>query len=161
EVAVRRPVLVLAVWLAVVAVGFGVGLGVFERLTSEVGVVPGSESQRTEERIGALVHEPAVITAVVTGKPAGDTALRSSVDQALADPGAGRGGAGVPGPQPATDGQALLVNVPLRPDVAGAAKAAAARLVRLESAVPGADVTVSGGPLTDSDFNTQARSDIQ
>ena len=34
------------VWLAAVAGCFAVGIGVFDRLGSDVGVVPGSESER-------------------------------------------------------------------------------------------------------------------
>jgi RND superfamily putative drug exporter len=49
--AIRRPIVVLALWTAVAGAGFGVGIGVFDRLESAVGTVPGSESARAEDRL--------------------------------------------------------------------------------------------------------------
>jgi RND superfamily putative drug exporter len=167
--AIRRPVLVIVLWIAIVGTGFGVGIGVFQRLVSDVGTVPGSESARATTRLAAAAPEPGKITAVVSGRPASDPAVRSSVDQAMADVRGMPGVAGVSGPLPASDGGALLIEVALRPQgatgtgvsVKATAKAAAARLERVQAAGSGTRVAVSGGPLTDSDFNTQAQSDVQ
>jgi RND superfamily putative drug exporter len=167
--AIRRPVLVIVLWIAIVGTGFGVGIGVFQRLVSDVGTVPGSESARATTRLAATAPEPGKITAVVSGRPASDPAVRSSVDQAMADVRSMPGVAGVSGPLPASDGGALLIEVTLRPHAAAGtglsvkatAKAAAARLEQVQAAGSGTRVAVSGGPLTDSDFNTQAQSDVQ
>jgi RND superfamily putative drug exporter len=167
--AIRRPALVIVLWIAIVGAGFGVGVGVFQRLVSDVGTVPGSESARAAARLDAAAPEPGSITAVVSGRPASDPALRSSVDQAVADLRSMPGVADVSGPLPASDGGALLIEATLRPpddtgsgdSVEESGKAAAARLERIETTSSGIQVAVAGGPITDSDFNTQAQSDVK
>ncbi|MFG2039496.1 hypothetical protein [Dactylosporangium sp. NPDC048998] len=46
HVALRRPVFVILFWVAVVGLGFGVGDGVFGKLTAQVATVLGSENER-------------------------------------------------------------------------------------------------------------------
>src|SRR4029079_16855182 len=77
--AIRRPVLVLLLWVAVVGVGYGIGTGVFGKLTSEVGTVPGSESERAAGQIDAAATGGDRLTAGLTGRPAGDPAVSSAI----------------------------------------------------------------------------------
>ncbi|HEV7708978.1 MAG TPA: hypothetical protein VGP16_12350, partial [Asanoa sp.] len=78
---VRRPVIVLLIWLAVVGAGFTVGVGVFERLVGDVGVVPGSESDRAGDLGEILAPEPQQITAIVSGIDAADPAVTAAIDR--------------------------------------------------------------------------------
>ena len=155
----RRPVVVIVLWVAVVCAGFATGTGVFERLVSDVGAVPGSESDRGADRLAAAGPRPETISAVITGRPADDPALRSSVESAVAQLRAEPGVAEVSDPRPSDTGQALSVRVVLRP---GDTEEAAARAVaeRLRQIEPGT-VTMAGGPLTDDEFDSQAQSDVQ
>ena len=84
--AVRRPLVVIVLWLAVVGAGFAVGIGVFDRLVADVGVVPGSESTARRDA-AATTPRPSRrrMTAVVSGRPATDPAVRASVAAAVAD----------------------------------------------------------------------------
>jgi RND superfamily putative drug exporter len=157
---IRRPVVVVVVWLGLAAGGFTVGVGVFERLVSDVGLVPGSESDRAFTLMRQAEPEPVALTGVVHGRPAADPAVRDAVDAAASDlrriPGVLR--VSDPVPSPAT-GNAVLVRVFVQPGP-GAESAAAAVAERLRQ-VDVADVTVAGGPLTDDEFNAQAQSDVQ
>ena len=158
---VRRPVIVLVIWLAVVGVGFTVGTGVFGRLVATVGQVPGSESDQARELREASAPEPARLTAVVAGVDASDPAVRAAVDRAGADVRAMPGvtDVGPPVPSEAT-GRALLFTVTLAPDADDAATAVAERVHALAADTPGGTVTVAGGPLTDDEFSAQAASDV-
>ncbi|MGX7673614.1 MMPL family transporter [Plantactinospora sp. DSM 117369] len=156
---IRRPVVVLLLWLAVLVGGFGVGVGVFDRLVSDVGGVPGSESDVAEQWLADAPPEPVRITAVVTGRPATDPAVRASAAAAIAEVRTMPGIAEVSDPVPSTTtGQALLISVTLTPgdDETEAAEAAAARLHRIEAP----SVVVGGGPITDQEFNSQAQRDV-
>jgi putative drug exporter of the RND superfamily len=150
-VAIRRPILVIVVWLAVVAVGYGVGTGVFDRLTSQVGAVPGSESERANALLAAADPEPDHLTAIVTGRSADDAALVSAVADVRALPGVGA----VAGPLLSADGAALMYDITLKPG--GVARPVADRL----HAVSRTGVIVAGGGLTDHEFGAQAQSDVQ
>ncbi|WP_422769052.1 MMPL family transporter [Plantactinospora sp. WMMC1484] len=157
--AVRRPVLVLLLWLVALAGGFGTGVGVFERLVPEAGGVPGSESDTARQRLADAPPEPVRLTAVVTGRPASDPAVLASADAAVAEVRTMPGIAEVNGPLPSTTtGQALLVSVSLVPGDGeeAAAEAAADRLHRIEAP----SVVVGGGPITDQEFGTQAQQDV-
>jgi len=157
--AIRRPVVVVVLWIAVVAAGFGVGVGVFERLVPEVGTVPGSESQRAEQRLEDTAAGAETLTAVISGRPASDPSLRASVAAAIADVRAMPGIDAVSEPLPsAKTGQALLVKVTLAggADEEEAADAAAERLRRVDAP----SVVVSGGPLSDAEFEGQAQQDV-
>ncbi|MBE1489895.1 MMPL family transporter [Plantactinospora soyae] len=157
--AIRRPVVVLTLWLIVLAGGFGAGAGIFQRLSADVGAVPGSESDTALHRLADAPDEPARLTALVHGMPATDPAVRDSVAAAVADVRAMPGIAAVADPVPSTEtGKALLIVVTLRPerDADEAAEAAAERLHRIEAP----EVVVSGGPITDAEFNVQAQRDV-
>ncbi|MFL6073706.1 MAG: MMPL family transporter [Mycobacteriales bacterium] len=145
----RHPVVTLVVWLLVIGAGFGLGGAVFGRMTSSVGAVPGSESRHANQLIDAAHLDAPVITAVVTGRPATDPALRAALDDVRATPGV----AGVSGPDESRG--AVKVDVTFREDGDDAAGTVADRLRRVDPD----HVTVAGGPLTDDDFNRQAQSD--
>ncbi|MCW2858461.1 MAG: putative rane protein [Actinoallomurus sp.] len=156
--AVRRPFVVIAAWLVLVGVGFGIGTGVFGRLVSDIGTVPGSESARAASRLEKAAPRPETLTAVVSGRPADDPALRRSVASALGRARAVPGVSGVSEPLPSAAHDALLVEVTLAPGDGqeDAAHAAAARLHEIE----GAKVSVGGGPLSDAEFDEQAQKDV-
>ena len=150
----------VVLWLATVAASFTVGIGVFDRLVSDVGRVPGSESDRADTLIGQAGPEPIELTAIVHGRPAADPVVRSAVDTAVTDLRAIPGVLAVADPVPSTaTGNAVLVRLQLAPGggADAAAQAAAQRLRLIEAGT----VTVAGGPLTDNEFNAQAQSDVQ
>ncbi|MBC6462560.1 MMPL family transporter [Actinomadura sp. HBU206391] len=156
--AARRPLFVIVAWLAIVGAGFGIGGGVFERLVSDVGTVPGSESGRAADRLAAAAPRPETLTAVISGRPAADPALRQSVASAIGAARAVPGVAEVSEPLPsAKTGNALLVEVRLAPGDGQeeTAEAVAERLHGID-----ADVTVAGGPLSDAEFDEQAQKDV-
>jgi putative drug exporter of the RND superfamily len=156
----RRPVLVVVLWLAAVAGSFAAGIGVFDRLVSDVGMVPGSESDRAAVLIGQAAPQPIVLTVVVSGRPATDPAVRAAVDAAVADLRAIAGVVAVAEPVPSrATGSAVLLRIEVEPGRTAylAAEAVAQRVHRIDVAT----VTVAGGPLTEHEFNAQAQSDVQ
>src|SRR5262245_2944207 len=130
--AIRRPVVVLLIWTAVLVAGFGVGIGVFARLVPDIGTVPGSESTRATERLDAAAPEPGRLTAVISGRSSSDPALLADVRAAIAAVRALPGVASVTGPAPSATGQALLVSVTLSPGK-GAGETAQAAAERLRA----------------------------
>ncbi|GAA3265166.1 MMPL family transporter [Dactylosporangium vinaceum] len=143
--------LVILLWLAVVALGFGLGGGVFAKLTAQVATVPGSESERALDLREAAGGPPERhLTVVVTGG--------ADVTGALEQARSAAGVAAVAPPLPSADGQAALTDITL---TAGATAAQAAQVAEhLRAAAPG-KVTVAGGPLTDNEFSMQAQRDVQ
>jgi RND superfamily putative drug exporter len=157
---IRRPVLVVLLWSAAVAGLFGVGIGVFDRLVSDVGVVPGSQSERGYALVGQAGPQPITLTVIVHGRAASDPAMRRAVDAAVADLRAVPGVLAVAGPLPsAATGRAVLLRVLVEPgrDADTTARSVAERLRRVDTG----RVVVAGGPLTDQEFNAQAQSDVQ
>src|SRR5262245_42533328 len=157
---IRRPVVVVVLWLTAVAASVGVGIRIFDRLVSDVGRVPGSESDLGYTMIGRAGPEPTTLTAIVSGRPASDPGLRSAVNAAVTDLRAIAGVAEVADPQPSSaTGNAVLLRIQVAPGsgVDAAAQAVADRLRRIDTAT----VTVAGGPLTNDEFNAQAQSDLQ
>jgi RND superfamily putative drug exporter len=157
--AVRRPVVVLMLWIAIVGASFAVGIGVFDRLVPEVGDVPGSESARAEQRLDDTAPTPETLTAVISGRSADDPSLRASVADAIAEARKVPGVAAVSEPLPSAEtGQALLVEVTLAPgDGEEDAAEAAAEVLR---GVDAPAIAVSGGPLSDAEFEEQAQEDV-
>ncbi|MDP9797221.1 RND superfamily putative drug exporter [Catenuloplanes nepalensis] len=149
--AVRRPVLTIMLWAAVLAAGVGAGAGLFSRLTAEVGTVPGSESAVVRERLDAENPVPESITAVVDG--AAPPAVADAVTRVRALDGV----VSVADPVPSSrTPEVVLISVVL----AGGGEAAeeAAGILR---GLPAGSVVVSGGPLTMADYNDQAQRDVQ
>ncbi|MBB5787122.1 MMPL family transporter [Jiangella mangrovi] len=154
--AVRRPLVVILAWVAVIAAGFGIGTGVFANLTSDVGTVPGSESARAEQSVDDAAPQPDTITSVITGVGASDPGLTAALTDVAALPGI----AGVSPPLPSEDGGAVLVEIDLAPgledDGEGEATAAAERL----EAIDAGSVVVAGGPLSEVEFADTAQEDV-
>jgi RND superfamily putative drug exporter len=152
--------MVVAAWLIVVAGCFAIGIGVFSRLVPDVGVVPGSESDRAYTLLNRAGQQPVELTAVVHGRDVTDVALRDQVTSAVADLRHLPAVTEVSDPMPSTTTrQAFLIRIVLaRGDRVGqTAQAAAQRLRRIDVA----QVAVAGGPLTANEFNAQAQSDVQ
>lgn len=156
---IRRPLLVVVLWLALVGAGFTLGSQVFERLVGDVGTVVGSESDRAEDLLAQATPEPETLSALVTGVAATDPALRAAVESASAEVRKMPGVSEVSPPLPsARTGDALLLRVKLAPGD-GAEAVAERAAQRLHQITPGT-VTVAGGPLTDAEFGSQAQSDV-
>ncbi|MBU2665889.1 MMPL family transporter [Actinoplanes bogorensis] len=158
----RRPAFVLVIWLVIAAAGFTVGNGVFARMTTTVGAIPGSESQQGAKAIGDAKLSPPVINAVVSGPSTTDPAFKSAVTGAVTDLKAIDGVLAVndpfgPASPKAVDGQAVLLNV----ELAHSGDLLADKVQKELTSISGATVTVSGGPLTDREFNNQATSDTR
>jgi RND superfamily putative drug exporter len=157
---IRRPLLVVVLWLTAVTTSFTVGIGVFERLVSDVGMVPGSESERAYIMIGQAGPEPIMLTAIVHDHLVTDPAVRTQVDAAVTDLLAIPGVLEVAPPVASTvTGRAVLLRVRIEPGRSAneAARAVAQRLHRITTGT----VTVAGGPLTADEFNAQAQADVQ
>ncbi|GAA4258123.1 MMPL family transporter [Dactylosporangium darangshiense] len=150
HVALRRPVLVIVFWVAVVGLGFGFGGGVFAKLTAQVATVPGSENERALAlRDAAAGPQGGHLTVVGVGA----TVLGPALAQARTMPGVAEIGE----PLRSDDGAAVLVDITLAPGASDEQAGAVARHIR----AAGAGVSVAGGPLTDLEFGMQAQSDVQ
>jgi RND superfamily putative drug exporter len=168
---IRRPVAVVVLWLAAVAGAFTVGIGVFDRLVSDVGVVPGSESDRAYTMIAAAGPQPIVLTAIVHGQPTLNPAVGAAVTDVRTMPGV----LAVADPVPSATGRAVLLRIEIAPgrDAEASARAVARRLHAITTGKPGprssalrpaqaaGTVVVAGGPLTDDEFNAQAQADVR
>lgn len=152
--AVRRPLVVILAWVAVLVVGFGIGTGVFANLTSDVGTVPGSESAQAEERVDAAAPQGDTITSVITG------ASSEAVDTALADVAALPGIESVSPPLPSADGDAVLVEVAVSPGLEDDGEEEAAEAAELLGAIDAESVVTAGGPLSDVEFAETAQEDV-
>ncbi|MCT2277409.1 MMPL family transporter [Micromonospora chalcea] len=158
----RRPAVVLVIWLVIAAAGFTVGNGVFARMTTSVGAIAGSESQQGAQALGDAKLAPPVINAVISGGSVTDPAFRTKVSAALTELRAIDGVLAVTdpfGPQApvATDGAAVLVNV----ELAHQGDLLADKVRTQLTGIDGTTAVVSGGPLTDREFNDQATSDTR
>lgn len=157
---IRRPVPVVVLWLVAVVLAFTTGIGVFGRLVSDVGAVPGSESDRAATLSSRAEPESVSITAVVQGQRAAGPTIQIATDAAVADLRRMPGVAQVWDPiASAVSPDTALVSIELRTGI-GAESAAKDVAERLRS-IDAASVTVAGGPLTDDEFNTQAQSDVK
>jgi RND superfamily putative drug exporter len=161
----RRPVSVILIWMLLLTAGFTVGTGVFSRLTTAVGASPGSESQRSADLVAQAHLAPPTVTAIVSGRPATEPALRTSVRTALADVTAISGVTKVSDPygekaERSKTGQGLMIDVELQPGtgkVAATAAEVAARIKKIDAP----RVVVAGGPLTDTEFDEQVAMDTR
>ena len=157
--AIRRPIAVVVIWAAITTAGFGIGIGVFERLESDVGTVPGSESDNTQQRMEDAAPNPETLTAVISGRPTDDPALQASVADAIAATRELPGVMAVSDPVPSEEtGTALLVEVTLALGD-GEEEAAQAAADSLRS-IDAPEVAVADGPLSDAEFEQQAQDDV-
>ncbi|GGL73876.1 putative membrane protein [Streptomyces anthocyanicus] len=143
--ATRRPLTVMLLWGLFLLLGFGLGTGVFGRLSDDVPDVPGTESQVAAEHLDGLDPAGDSITGVVEAAAVADPAVRAEVRRAVADLREVAGVAEVPDPY-ATPGAAV--------------DDAADRLHGIDgSAVSG--VHVSGGPLLGQQLGERAQEDVK
>ncbi|GHC09104.1 putative membrane protein [Streptomyces anthocyanicus] len=143
--ATRRPLTVMLLWGLFLLLGFGLGTGVFGRLSDDVPDVPGTESQVAAEHLDGLDPAGDSITGVVEAAAVTDPAVRAEVRRAVVDLREVAGVAEVPDPY-ATPGAAV--------------DDAADRLHGIDgSAVSG--VHVSGGPLLGQQLGERAQEDVK
>lgn len=165
--ATRRPLTVISVWVLFLLLGFGLGTGVFGRLSDNVPEVPGTESEVAAQYLDRVDPTGETVTGVVEGVAVSDPALRAQVERAVADVRALAGIAAVPDPYTtpgltARDGRALLVPVTLKGGLGDDAEehavdAAADRIRRIDAP----QVHVSGGPLLGKQIGERAQQDVQ
>ncbi|MFF5493404.1 MMPL family transporter [Streptomyces aquilus] len=165
--ATRRPLTVIALWVLFLLLGFGLGTGVFGRLSDNVPEVPGTESEAAAEYLDRVDPSGDSITAVVEGTAVTDPALRTQVEQAVADVRKIAGVAAVPDPYAtpglaAEDGRALLVPVALKGGLDDDAEErtvndAADRIKQIDAP----EVHVSGGPLLGLQIGEKAQEDVR
>jgi RND superfamily putative drug exporter len=163
--ATRRPLTVILMWVLFLLLGFGLGTGVFGRLSDNVSEIPGTESERAAQFLDAADPTGDSVTGVVEGVAVSDPVLRAQVGRAVADVRDIAGVAAVPDPYAtrglvAEDGRALLVSVTLRGGLDDAAEeeavdAAAARIKQIDAP----EVHVSGGPLLGTQLGERAQED--
>ena len=96
--ATRRPLTVILLWVLFLLLGFGLGTGVFGRLSDNVPEVPGTESERAAQYLDRVDPAGESITAVVAGTAVSDPGLREQVERAVADVRDIAGVAAVPDP---------------------------------------------------------------
>ncbi|MFI0479164.1 MMPL family transporter [Actinomadura sp. 9N215] len=156
----RRPLTVIAVWIAVIAAGFVVGTGVFERMTDLTGTAPGSESSRTAEQLQRFEAASHTVTAVVAGRSVDDAPLRDSVERATQRV---RQLDGVLGTSqtPAPDRRALAISVRIVRGDDDVSVAVAKRVAAQLRTIDAPTVRVGGGPLLGDETKAQAQKDLQ
>ena len=165
--ATRRPLTVILLWVLFLLLGFGLGTGVFGRLSDNVPEVPGTESERAAQYLDRVDPTGESITAVVEGVAVSDPWLRSQVERAVADVRRISGVAAVPDPYTtrgltAEDGQALIVPVTLEGGLDDDAEeravdTAAGRIKQIDAP----EVHVSGGPLLGKQLGERAQEDVK
>ncbi|PWI14184.1 MMPL family transporter [Streptomyces sp. Act143] len=165
--ATRRPLTVIALWVLFLLLGFGLGTGVFGRLSDNVPEVPGTESEAAAQYLDRVDPSGDSITAVVEGTAVADPALRTQVERAVADVRKIAGVAAVPDPYTtpgltAEDGRALLIPVTLKGGLDDDAEEravddAADRIKQLDAP----EVHVSGGPLLGLQIGEKAQEDVR
>ncbi|MEV0907927.1 MMPL family transporter [Streptomyces hokutonensis] len=165
--ATRRPLTVITVWVLFLLLGFGLGTGVFGRLSDNVPEVPGTESESAAQYLDRADPTGETVTGVVAGVAVSDPALRNRVERAVADVRALAGIAAVPDPYStpgltSRDGRALLIPVTLEGGLGDDAEehavdAAADRIREIDAP----EVHVSGGPLLGKQIGERAQQDVR
>ncbi|MFJ7077141.1 MMPL family transporter [Streptomyces sp. NPDC098781] len=165
--ATRRPLTVIALWVLFLLLGFGLGTGVFSRLSDNVADIPGTESEAAAQYLDRADPTGESITAVVEGTAVSDPALRAQVERAVAEVRSLAGVAAVPDPYAtrgltAEDGRALIIPVTLEGGLDDGAEeaavdAAADRIRQIDAP----EVHVSGGPLLGTQIAERAQEDVR
>ncbi|GAA2257577.1 MMPL family transporter [Streptomyces atrovirens] len=165
--ATRRPLTVMLLWGLFLLLGFGLGTGVFARLSDNVPEVPGTESESAARYLDRVDPAGESITGVVAGTAVSDPELRAEVERAVADVRTVAGVAAVPDPYTtrgltAEDGRALIIPVTLEGGLDDDAEertldAAAERIREIDAP----DVHVSGGPLLGQQIGERAQEDVK
>ncbi|MFJ8147933.1 MMPL family transporter [Streptomyces sp. NPDC096048] len=165
--ATRRPLTVMLLWGLFLLLGFGLGTGVFGKLSDDVPDVPGTESEVAAEYLDGLDPAGESITAVVEAAAVSEPGVRAQVERAVADLREIAGVAAVPDPYAtrglvAEDERALIVPVFLEGSLdddaeEAAVDAAASRLHEIDAS----GVHVSGGPLLGEQLGERAQEDVK
>ncbi len=165
--ATRRPLTVMLLWGLFLLLGFGLGTGVFARLSDDVPDVPGTESELAAQYLDRVDPSGGSVTAVVAGVGVSDAGLRAQVERAVADVRTIAGVAAVPDPYTtagltAEDGRALIIPVTFDGGLDDDAEeqatdAAVARIERIDAP----DVHVSGGDLLGRQLGERAQQDVK
>ncbi|WP_093906048.1 MMPL family transporter [Streptomyces sp. cf386] len=165
--ATRRPLTVIALWVLFLLLGFGLGTGVFSRLSDNVADIPGTESEAAGQYLERTDPAGESITAVVENTAVSDPGLRAQVERAVADVRSIAGVADVPDPYAtrgltAEDGRALIIPVTLEGGLDDDAEekavdAAADRIRQIDAP----EVHVSGGPLLGTQISERAQEDVR
>jgi putative drug exporter of the RND superfamily len=165
--ATRRPLTVILLWVLFLLLGFGLGTGVFARLSDNVPEVPGTESEHAAQYLDRTDPTGESITGVVEGVAVSEPALRHQVERAVADVRRIAGVAAVPDPYrtrglTAEDGQALILPVTLKGGLGDDAeeRAVDAATDRIEQ-IDAPQVHVSGGPLLGKQLGERAQQDVK
>ncbi|MBT3154299.1 MMPL family transporter [Streptomyces sp. CHD11] len=165
--ATRRPLTVMLLWGLFLLLGFGLGTGVFARLSDNVPEVPGTESESAAQYLDRADPTGESVTAVVAGTTVSGPEVRAEVERAVADVRRIAGVAAVPDPYTtpgltAGDGQALIIPVALEGGLDEDAEQrtldeAADRIREIDAP----DVHVSGGPLLGMQIGERAQEDVK
>ncbi|MGW2383547.1 MMPL family transporter [Streptomyces sp. NPDC001658] len=163
----RRPLTVICLWVVFLLLGFGLGTGVFGKLSDDVPDVPGTESDRADDHLSGISPTGESVTAVVAGESVSDAALRVQVERTVAEVREIAGVATVPDPYStpglvARDGQALIIPVTFEGGLSDEAEeeatdAAVARIQEIDAP----DVHVSGGELLGRQLGERAQEDVK
>ena len=163
----RRPLTVIAVWVLFLLLGFGLGTGVFGKLSDDVPDVPGTESEVAAAYLDGVSPTGETLTGVVAGLAVSDPGLRAQVERAVAELRAVDGVAAVPDPYVteglvAEDGRAVIIPVTLKSGLDDDAEDAVidSAVDRIE-AIDAPEVHVSGGPLLGRQLGGQAQEDVK
>jgi RND superfamily putative drug exporter len=158
---------VILLWVVFLSLGFGLGTGVFGRLSNDVPKVPGTESELARQYLDHADPIGESIIAVVEGTTVFDPGLRAEVDRAVSEVRTIAGVAAVPDPYAtrgltAQDRRALLIPVTLEggldDDAAErAVNKAAARMTQIDAPA----IHVSGGPLLGRQLGERAQEDVK
>lgn len=165
--ATRRPLTVIALWVVFLLLGFGLGTGVFGRLSDNVPEVPGTESEAAAQYLDRVDPAGDSVTAVVEGTAVSDPGLRAQVERAVSEVREIAGVAAVPDPYTtpgltAEDGQALIIPVALEgglddEDEERTLDDTVDRIQRIDAP----EVHVSGGPLLGLQIGEKAQEDVK
>ncbi|MFE7853927.1 MMPL family transporter [Streptomyces sp. NPDC057403] len=165
--ATRRPLTVILLWVLFLLLGFGLGTGVFGRLSDNVPEVPGTESEQAARYLDRADPAGESITGVVAGTAVTAPGLRAQVERAVADVRGIEGIAAVPDPYTtdgltARDGRALIIPVTLDGGLGDDAekRAVDAAVDRVER-IDAPQVHVSGGPLLGRQLGERAQHDVR
>ncbi|WP_369031782.1 MMPL family transporter [Streptomyces adonidis] len=163
----RRPLTVIAVWVLFLLLGFGLGTGVFGKLSDDVPDVPGTESEVAAAYLDGVSPTGETLTGVVAGLAVSDPGLRAQVERAVAELRAVDGVATVPDPYVteglvAEDGRAVIIPVTLKSGLDDDAEDSVidSAVDRIE-AIDAPEVHVSGGPLLGKQLGGQAQEDVK
>ncbi|MFJ4682216.1 MMPL family transporter [Streptomyces sp. NPDC088789] len=164
--ATRRPLTMILFWALFLLLGFGLGTGVFARLSDNVPEVPGTESESAARYLDRVDPVGESITAVVAGTGVTGAEIRGQVEAAVTELRDIAGVAAVPDPYTtpgltSEDGRAVLIPVTLEGglDDDGEKETVDAAVDRVHE-IEAPEVHVSGGPLLGTQLGGQAQKDV-